>query len=210
MKKAREQKQASWKNIIAYFHDKYPDSPDILHELMKLKNRKLSASLPATPNIKWTELRGDAQFYLNSAELILLIAFFEAFMKQIHKQVLLAKPILLACIKPKRPIKLKELFRNGFERIKIDETSRQVREADRLPTKDKAIFFQRKLKLGWGDDIPMDRVSELIEQRHKIVHMTHDWPITDKDVKDARKLFLAIPKECINKATKIYSTHFAK
>jgi len=173
----------------------------------------MSEKLPLTPSLTWARYRGDARLGLNSSELIIRVALFEAFLKEIHRQTLLANPQLLSVCKPNRAIQLRELFRSPFERFKFDEIERQVREMDRLKTKDKARFFQRRLKLPWG--IPAEgesdvvkRIDDLIQMRHQLIHGDHDNYVSDKMVKDARFLFWQVPGTCISTAAKLYPSHF--
>jgi hypothetical protein len=121
----------------------------------------------------------------------------------------LDKPQLLCLVKPNRQIPLKEIFRGGYERFKLAEIDRQVREADRLTTKEKAKFFQRRLKLPWGKDSDVARIEYLINLRHELVHANHSTSVTDNDIKDTRELLLKTLSSCIDAASKIYPAHFA-
>ena len=193
------------------FYAKHPEleigrSPS---EMKDLHRKKMSKDLPVTRTLKWAEDKGHALLGLNSSELIIRIALFETFLKEIHRQALLDKPQLLCLVKPNRQIPLKEIFRGGYERFKLAEIDRQVRAADRRTTKDKAKFFQRRLKLLWGKDSDLARVEYLIKLRHELVHSNHSASVTDNDIKDARELLLKILSNCIDAASKIYPAHFS-
>ena len=179
-------------------------SDDIATFVKRTHKKKMSAKFPITPTLRWAEYKGQAQLGLNACELILRVALFESFMKEIHRAVLMRKPELLSYVKPNRPVKLKDLFKGGFERFKVEEIDRQVREADRLRTKEKAKFFQRRLKLAWASDDRTNRVVELIDLRHGLVHQNPSQPISDKDIQDSRRLFLSIPQDCSTKMAKLY------
>jgi hypothetical protein len=204
---ARKPGQANFQKMLSILA---VDHADLIPLIQSKHKQKLSRSLPITPNLKWTEYKGHAQYGLNASELILRVALFESFMKQIHQHVLLSEPKLLVRAKPNRSIQLKELFRQGFERFKGDETLRQVREADRMRTKDRAKFFQRTLRLPWGDQTTIDRVCELLDLRHEIVHSTPDLDVHDRDIADTRRFLLAIPQSCVTKAIQFYPSHFEK
>jgi hypothetical protein len=188
--------------------------PEFDLDYVKRKHRKkLSDEFPLTPTLKWHEYKGDAYLGLNRSELIIRVALFEAFLKEIHRQTLIAKPQLLSLSKPNRPIPLKTIFREGLKRFQFDEIDRQVREADRLKTKEKARFFQRRLKLPWGHNTNLERdlvkrIDELIHLRHELVHSDYGTHVTEQDIHDARQLFQQIPETCISTAAKIYQDHF--
>jgi hypothetical protein len=134
-------------------------------------------------------------------------------MKEIHRQSLLANPVLISLVKPKRSVSLREIFRGGFERFKVGEIDRQVRETDRLTTKDKARFFQRRLKLPWGSTTNKEsdvvkRIDNLIRLRHQLVHFDYSTHVSDQDIKDSRQLLLEVQYTCFSGAEKIYATHF--
>jgi hypothetical protein len=180
--------------------------------------KKMSRDLPVSPTLRWAEYKGQARLALNSSELIIRIALFEALLKDIHRQALVAKPQLLSLCKPNRPVPMKNLFQGGFERFKLSEIDRQVREMDRLKTKEKAKFFRERLKLPWHESLGEERdivkrVDELINLRHILVHSDHSSPsafVTDSDIKDARILLQKIPKNCIWAALKIYPDYFSR
>jgi hypothetical protein len=189
-----------------------PGGTDI-DDIKRKKLKKISDDLPLTPTLKWAEYKRRALLDINSSELIIRVALFEAFLKEIHRQILLASPQLLSQCKPNRPIPLKDISQGGFERFKSDEIDRQVREMDRLKTKAKAKFFRRQLRLPWGimpnvESEVVEEIKELIELRHKVIHMDYLTPVSDKNVKDARQLLLKVPESCIRAAERIYPTHF--
>ena len=188
---------------------KNPKSAWLTGVVKRRHRKRMSEEFPVTRTLKWAEYKGNALLGLNSNELIIRVALFEAFLKEIHRHVLRAKPRLLSLCKPNRPIPLKEIFREGFERFTAGEIDRQVREADRLNTKDKAKFFQRRLKPPWEKGIDLTRIDYLIKLRHNLVHCDHNTHVTDKDVEDARELLLKVAANCICAGAKIYSTHFA-
>jgi len=184
----------------------------------RLHKKKMSRDLPITPTLRWDEYKGQAHLALNSSELIIRIALFEALLKDIHRQALIAKPQLLSLCKPNRPIPMKNIFQGGFERFKFGEIDRQVREMDRLKTKEKAKFFRERLKLAWhrNHDEERDivkRIDELINLRHMLVHSDHSDPrafVTENDIKDARALLKKVPEHCISAALKNYSDYFSR
>ena len=208
MESARRPKEARLAKIITFINTQQPDLTDIVAGLQQRHRKEMSAKLPVTRSLKWAEYRGHAFLGLNGSELILRVARFEAFLKEIHMHALFGKPQLLSLCKPNRPIALKDIFRGGFERFKMSEIDRQVREADRLSVKEKAKFFARRLKLRWGADSDVARISELVELRHSLVHQIPTAFVSDKSISDARRLLLSVPQECFKQAAKIYPSHF--
>lgn len=189
---------------------------DIIADIRRKHRKKLSEELPVTRTLKWAEYKGHALLGLNSSELIIRVALFESFLKEIHRRSLLAKPQLLSLCKPNRPVPLKDIFRSGFERFKLAEIDRQVRETDRLTVKEKAKFFRERLKLPWQDNFEEERnivkrIEQLIDLRHNLVHSDHGIHVKYGNIEDARELLLKVPATCVNAAAdKIYPDHFTR
>jgi hypothetical protein len=209
MQRLRMHRETQFKKLIGFLSAD-PSLASIIPDTEKHHKKRLSADLPITPSRQWAENKGHAFLALNAGELVLRVALFEGFLKEIHRHALLAKPQLLGHVKPDRTVSLKDLFRGGFERTKAEEISRQVREADRLRTKERAKFFDNRLQLKWGDDACIKRVCALIDLRHQLVHQSPDKAVTPKDIEDLRKLFRTVPRACFDKAAVVYATHFKK
>jgi hypothetical protein len=62
-------------------------APDdfIVAKLKRDHRKKMAAQLPLTPTLRWVEDKGDALLGLNRSELIIRVALFEAFLKEIHR-----------------------------------------------------------------------------------------------------------------------------
>jgi hypothetical protein len=210
MENSRRPEDAKIEKFLAFIKkDPEMESAFIPSEIKQRHRKKMSQKLPISRSLKWAEYKGHALLGLNSSELIIRVALFETFLKEIHRQTLLAKPQLLSLVKPNRQIPLKDIFHGGFERFKLTEIDRQVREADRLKTGVKAKFFERRLKLPWGKDSDVARIEYLVNLRHELVHANHSTPVTDNDIKDTRELLFKTLSNCVGVAAKIYSTHFA-
>lgn len=186
-----------------------PEVTELVLRFLRMMFPDEYAHLPLTPNIKWAEYKGDARLGVNAGELLLRVSLFEGVMKDIHRHILLANPSLLAKLKPKEVVKFRVLFSGGFERTLFEAVDQQVRELDRMPTKKRASFYQEKLQLSWGDDVKVKRITELIDKRHKLVHVDPQHTVTDKDIEDARELFCTVPHACFTKARLRYGSHFA-
>ena len=212
MEAERSTPNAAFAMMIKPFEANPFDSDDIRTiAWMKQKHRSdLASKFPVKPHLRWAEYKGHAQFNLNASELILRVALFEGFLKDVHRNAFQEEPKFLAYLKPKRSLDLRKLFADGFERVKCDEIQRQVREVDRFSIKERARFFQRCLHLSWGDAAAVGRVEELTKLRHKHAHLSPDHPVQDRDIKDARKVFYAVPASIFDKASKLYPSHFEK
>jgi len=216
MEDKRLPEEAGLSKLLAYLKD----NPAIATALppsdaTRDHRKRMSKELPVTRSLKWAEYKGHALLALNSSELIIRVALFEAFLKDIHRQTLLAKPRLLSLCKPNRPIPLKAIFQGGFERFKLDEVDRQVRETDRLTTRDKAKFFRQSLKLPWHEEFDEERdlvwrIDELTNLRHKLVHSDPNTSVTDNDIQDTRELMREVPANCVRAAATIYPDYFAR
>ena len=57
--------------------------------------KTMSSVFPVRRTLKWAEYKGHALLALNSSELIIRVARFEAILKDIHRQALVATPQLL-------------------------------------------------------------------------------------------------------------------
>ena len=186
----------------------------VASEVKRRHGKEMSRNLPVTRTLKWEEYKGLARLGLKSSELIIRVAHFEAFLKEIHQQALVAKPQLLSLCKPNRPIPLKDIFQGGYERFKFNEIDRQVRETDRLTTKDKARFFRQRLKLPWHENFDKERdlvkrIERITNMRHNLVHSDPSESVTDNVIKDARELFKEVPANCVRAAVKIFPDYFA-
>lgn len=212
MLKVREPLDAVHANKLHWFE--HFDMADLARTVTKAHIRRLRKEFPVTKNLRWSEYKGTALLKLNTSELVLRVALFETFLKDIHRTVIAADPKVLALTRPKRDVSVKELFTQGIARIQSRETDRQVREGDKLSVKERAKFFREKLKLPWTDDFKneaelVSSVDELLQKRHKIVHAEPDLHITDDDIKSARILFFHVPQICFRVAEKRFPAYFA-
>jgi hypothetical protein len=206
MESKRTLEDAGLETRLAMLKSHGLDSVGLL--LKQHHKKKMSQQYPVTKTLKWAEYKGDAQFGLNASELILRVALFESFMKEIHRHALKANPRLLSQAKPNRPIKLKDLFHTSFESFKTKEIDRQVRKADRLSTKERAKFFKRKLKLELSEQQKIAEAHRLVEIHHELVHASPNAPVRDNDIGLARDIFLSIPQNCFKGAVVHYQSQF--
>ena len=211
MEKAREPRKRGFTTALNILSPQ-PDDSSWISDLTRSHEKRMSKDLPITPSLKWHEYKGEAYLGLYASELVLRLALFEAFMKDIHRHALMSKPDLLTRTKPSRTVTLKNLFQKDFLRFQCDEINRQVREADRLCVKERAKFFDKVLKLPWADiksiKATVEDVDNLTKLRHTLVHARPDCPVTYKNVESARRIFHSVPSYCFERACVVYPSHF--
>lgn len=178
------------------------------------KERFSNSKLPQTK--EWAEER------LNQSELLLLVALFEGFLKEIHGTVLSAEPKLLQTT-TQRDVSLKDVFSNGIDRFVLGVIRREVKRVDRESTASKAAYFDGTLGLKWGEKLNTDLVEKVIRLRNRISHEIWEdqaFPyaemppteeqiaVTDSFLKEARKALTEIPKKLCKEAKRKYPNHF--
>ena len=119
--------------------------PDILKpedfENMKIYAKKRARKEFAPGNRQvYTETIQDG---INASELLIRVALFEAFMKDIHAEVLRARPALLGIIRPEQQVKYKHIFTESasFQEILHQQIYREIDEVDRSNFLKKAEYF---------------------------------------------------------------------
>jgi len=106
---------------------------------------------------------------LNASELLVRIALFESFMKDIHITILRARPSLLGRIRPMREVKYKDFFteQSDYERILNQEINREVEEVDRMKFYDKPDYFDKTRAYYFAGNlkIPVGSENSVADQR---------------------------------------------
>ncbi len=105
MQEVRKPKETNFKKLIGFLASA-PERFSLAENVTKFHRRKLSADLSITRTLKWTTDKGDALLAINASELVLRVALFEAFLQEIHRHALQAKPQLLGFVKPTRAVPL--------------------------------------------------------------------------------------------------------
>jgi len=177
-----------------------------------------------THQLEWTEKhllkkfsRRNQRFYdefiedgINASELLIRVAHFEAFMKDIHLEVLRAKPALLGEIRPKREVKYEDVFKTGvsYTDFQNQECMREVEEVDRLGISKRAKYFLDNLKLRWCDDTNLELLVDVMDLRNQLSHETPSHPVEKEFLDKAIDLLRSIPSSCIHEAEKLYPGRF--
>jgi len=164
-----------------------------------------------------------AENKLHQTEIILVCAFFEAEMKDIHRHCLCAKPTLLG---GEKQIALGRLIANGEDIVLEEEIEVEVERIDRESTRKRVKYFSEKLGLKWGDpklfqqfyhlkssedhkDVVL-KIEKYSNLRHKIVHQDTDYIVKQDELGEARSYFTFVPSFCCEQAVKLYPSHFAE
>ena len=147
----------------------------------------------------------------NAFELLIRIALFESFMKDIHAEVLRASPALLGKIRPEQQVKYKDIFTStqSFQAILNQQILRELDEVDRLPFHWRAKYFDKQLNLQMADEETLKFVVEIMELRNEISHENPLKTIFPNDLAKAVKVLKQIPSRVCFKAEKEYGkNHF--
>ena len=144
---------------------------------------------------------------INASELLIRVAHFEAFMKNIHTEVLRSAPYLLGSTNPGRQIKFEKLFIPGrtFNDFLLEEINREVRSIDRESLMFRANYFANHLKLPWCNKDDLEFLDQVSDTRNKLSHEQPSLPVSPSFLEKASKLMRAIPVCCFDAAKKRYN-----
>jgi hypothetical protein len=139
------------------------------------------------------KLAGELQQFLprlDQNQLILIVALFETFIKDIHRVILRHDPKIL---KPDRKVLLGHLVAVGFDAIIAEEIESEVAARDRESVRKRAEHFRDRLHAPWGPPELVDAADRATELRNRILHEEPDAKVSPEDLKDAAAAVLFIP-----------------
>lgn len=160
---------------------------------------------------------------INQSELLLLVAHFESFMKEVHQTFLTAAP---AKVFSKRDTKfmLRELFApetgSSFSKFLNELIIKEVKRLDKENIEAMAGYFFEHFGIGFGTKEEIDDLKEIMVTRNKISHEIYSTPprtleqikdqplVSDAMLKRARNLFKSVPRKCVEVGAKTYQSHF--
>lgn len=183
---------------------------EMSREFAKKKHRKKFRPSDTRFKIEFSEDR------LNQSELLLLVAHFESFMKEIHRTFLIAAPTKVFS-KRDTKVMLREVFEEGFRRELIHK---EVKFLDSQRIERRAEYFSEHFGISFGTQKELEDLKEIMETRNKISHeIYHSAPrsleqiksqplVSDIMLKRARALFRNIPQHCIQTGAKVYQSYF--
>jgi hypothetical protein len=190
---------------------------EVVQEGVKKKYRKDSRLSDTRFRIELSEDR------LNQSELLLLVAHFESFMKEVHRTFLTAAP---AKVFSKRDTKvmLSEVFQdqagNPFGRFLKELIIKEVKFLDAQRIERRAEYFLKRYEISFGSQNEIDGLKEIMETRNRISHEIYSPPprtpeqvkdqalVADEMLKRARGLFRDVPKKCVEAGAKVYQSYF--
>jgi hypothetical protein len=190
---------------------------EMLREFIKKKHRKDSKPSDTRFKIELSEDR------LNQSELLLLVAHFESFMKEVHRTFLTAAP---AKVFSKRDTKfmLREAFQDGaggcFSKFLNELVIKEVKSLDSQRVERRAEYFSEHFGVSFGSPKDVGDLKEIMETRNKISHEIYCAPpasaeqvkelplVPDEMLKRARQLFRDIPRRCVEAGAKVYQSYF--
>lgn len=188
----------------------WEQTEEMMREFTKKKHRKNFKPSDTRFKIEFSEDR------LNQSELLLLVAHFESFMKEVHRTFLIAAP---AKVFSKRDTKvmLREVFEDGFRNELIHK---EVKFLDSQRVERRAEYFLEHFGVSFGSQKDVDDLREIMETRNKISHEIYfstphrleqikSPPLaSDVMLKRARILFRDIPQNCVKAGAKVYQSYF--
>ena len=186
-------------------------------KLVKKQHRKDSRPSDTRFKIELSEDR------LNQSELLLMVAHFESFMKEVHRTFLTAAP---AKVFSKRDTKfmLREAFQDEagglFSKFLKELVIKEVKKLDAMRIEQRSEYFSEYFGVSFGSQVDIGDLKEIMEMRNKISHEIYcppplgpeevtDQPLVpDKMLERARGLFREVPRRCVEAGAKVYPSHF--
>jgi len=162
---------------------------------------------------------------LNQSELLLLVAHFESFMKEVHHTLLLANP-LKAFGKSEKEVKLKEVFLSDadpvrpFDKFFRETVIKEVKRLDSQKIDQKAEYFQKHFGISFGSADEIAELTDILKVRNQISHEIYKRPpnsledvsdqliVSDQTLSRARWLFYEVPRRCIDAGARDYPSYF--
>jgi hypothetical protein len=198
-------------------NDMYEGLDAMMREQLTKEHRKQNRPGDTRFMVEFSEDR------LNQSELLLLVAHFESFMKDVHSRFLMAAP---GKVFSKRDTKvmLRDLFDaqgpdayNGF----LNElVIKEVKSLDAQRIEKRAEYFSEHYGISFGSDKDIEDLKEIMQIRNKISHEIYAPPpgtpeevrdqalVADQTLKRARQLIRLIPSACIHAGAREYHRYF--
>lgn len=144
---------------------------------------------------------------IHQNQLIIMLALFETFMKDIHREVLRQNPGLL---NPGRKVPIGRVLSEGLNSVVEEEIAREVHGLDRKTVEDRCEYFKSRLSIDWSFDNTMPPLlKEVLESRNAILHENPDLEVSEFDLTIAMTVCIAIPMVSMVQAHLHYPDAFA-
>ena len=188
-----------------------------VREVIKKEHKK--DSKPSDNRFK-IELSEDR---LNQSELLLLVAHFESFMKEVHQTFLQAAPGRVFSNRDTK-VMLRDLFHTGngrhFEKFLNELIIKEVKSLDAQRIGQRVDYFSKNFGVSFDSQKEIHDLEQIMETRNKISHEIYcppppsleqvkELPIVDDEMlRRARLLFRDIPQRCVEVGAKAYQSYF--
>lgn len=207
--KKQEEENQNWNRISELVKTQHGDHEEaILQQLDRLRKSKLQQISKQYGKANQYFYKQFSEDGLNRSELLLVIAHFESFMKELHAGVLNANSSVLALTKPNRQILRESLFQYGYPKILAEEILAEVEDVDRKSVRERSRYFEEKLGLKWGDATAIKAVKDASDARNEISHENPNRVIPDDWLAETKKCFGRVARECFMKARELYPKNF--
>ncbi len=147
---------------------------------------------------------------VNASELLVRVALFEAFMKDVHAEVLRAKPSILAKANPNRTVTYDQPFegKSNLQQIIEQEVMREAEKLDRQKFQKRNVYFQTYLKIEMRPAESVKLVSEALDLRNELSHENPLKTFSSNFLLAAANALKGLPLDCCNQAQNLYPPHF--
>lgn len=161
----------------------------------------LQNSIRRTPDLmKGVEKR------LRQHELLLRIATYESFMRDVHRAVLQDDPSLL---RSDRKVELGRLVAMGRDAVIQEEIDREMFGLDRKGVQETAEYFRERLYIDWsfgGTVLPI--LEEILRRRNIILHEDPECDVPEEWLRAFAAILTAIPWLAVAQGAVLYPNTF--
>ena len=149
------------------------------------------------------------QDILNQSELLLLVSVFEFFLKEFTRQLATTDPkAVFANQRSEKKFDVWRLFDQGYSNFLCGMVEKEVKAVDQDSISKRAEYFQQHFGVSFGDHETVKQLTDLFEIRNNISHQFLDQSRiripSPEELKEARRLFLRVPKLIVDAACKKY------
>jgi len=162
---------------------------------------------------------------LNQSELLLLVAHFESFMKEVHRTFLRAAPAIVFS-KSDTKVELSELFDTQagslFDKFLNELIIKEVKRLDAQKIEQRAQYFADHFGVSFADPSEIEKLKDIMRTRNSISHEIYSAPpstieeikeqplVSDEMLGQAQSILRNVPANCIRAGarSKIYQAYF--
>ena len=176
------------------------------HNTWMYENTKVEKYLEDTMSSVPTRLK-HVENRINQNQLIIQVALFETFMKDIHREVLRRNPGL---INPDKKVSIGRIVSEGLNSIIEEEIEREVHGLDRKSIEERCEYFKSRLAIDWSfDGTVLPPIKAVLESRNAILHEKPDLEVTEIELTLGMSILIGIPMVALVQAHLHYPDTFA-